>query len=89
MNTEKKIGIVVLTWNDSKNTIECLKSILKSDYNKYDIILINNNSTKDHIFKIKKWAGKRILNINNNYKIYNTGQKKIYLLNSNKVKNQK
>jgi GT2 family glycosyltransferase len=89
MQIAKKIGIVVLTWNDSKNTIECLNSIIKSDYNKYDIILVNNNSKKDHILQIKKWGGKKILEINKNYKIGNTGQKKIYLLNSNKVKNQK
>jgi GT2 family glycosyltransferase len=89
MQITKKVGIVVLTWNDSKNTIECLKSILKSDYNKYDIILVNNNSTKDHILQIKKWGSKRILEITKNYEIGNTGQKKIYLLNSNKVKNQK
>jgi cellulose synthase/poly-beta-1,6-N-acetylglucosamine synthase-like glycosyltransferase len=63
MQITKKVGIVVLTWNDSKNTIECLKSILKSDYNKYDIILVNNNSTKNHILQIKKWGSKRILEI--------------------------
>ena len=59
MQIAKKIGIVVLTWNDSKNTIECLNSIMKSDYNKYDIILVNNNSKKDHILQIKKWGSKK------------------------------
>ena len=38
------VGIVVLSWNDWKNTSELLESIFKSDYNNYDIILVDNNS---------------------------------------------
>ena len=38
------VGIVVLSWNDWKNTSELLESIFKSDYVNYDVIVVDNNS---------------------------------------------
>ena len=34
----KNIAINVLTWNDWKNTIVCLESILHSEYDNFDSI---------------------------------------------------
>ena len=93
----KKIAIVTLTWNDWKNTIECLESIFASSYNFFDLILVDNNSENHHIDKIFLWANNEIsvkddefdfnpsknleiININKNYIIKNTGQKKIFLI---------
>ena len=42
----KNIAINVLTWNDWENTVVCLESILQSDYDNFDIILIDNNSNQ-------------------------------------------
>ena len=56
----KKIAIVTLTWNDWKNTIECLESIFNSSYNFFDVILVDNNSEKHHIDKIISWANNKI-----------------------------
>ena len=52
----KKIAVVTLTWNDWKNTIECLESIFNSSYNYFDVILVDNNSEKHHMDKIFLWA---------------------------------
>ena len=54
------LSIVVLTWNDWKNTIDCLQSIIKSNYKNYDVILVDNNSDLKHINFIKKWQNKEI-----------------------------
>ena len=59
----KNIAITLLTWNDWKNTIECLESIFQNDYNNFDVILINNGSEKYHLEKIYDW-------LNNKIKIY-------------------
>ena len=56
----KKIAIVTLTWNDWKNTIECLESIFNSSYNFFDVILIDNNSEKFHLDKIFSWSKNKI-----------------------------
>ena len=42
------IGIVILSWNDPVNTFELVSSIVKSDYNNYDIIIVDNNSSVDN-----------------------------------------
>ena len=57
---KKKIAVVTLTWNDWKNTIECLESIFNSSYNFFDVILIDNNSEKYHMDKIFLWANNKI-----------------------------
>ena len=56
----KKIAVVTLTWNDWKNTIECLESIFNSSYNFFDVILVDNNSEKHHMDKIFLWADNKI-----------------------------
>ena len=38
------VAILVLTWNDWKNTVACLESIFKTNYNNFDVFLIDNNS---------------------------------------------
>lgn len=51
MIIKKKIGIVVLFWNDYEKTIECIKSIYNQRNLHYTLILVDNNSQK----KIFKW----------------------------------
>ena len=56
----KNIAITLLTWNDWENTVVCLESIFKNDYQNFDVILINQGSEKFHIEKIKDWALNKI-----------------------------
>ena len=56
----KSISITVLTWNDWRNTVECLESVFQNDYKYFDVILINNGSEKYHIDKIYEWAENKI-----------------------------
>lgn len=40
-----KVSIVIVFYNDIKTTEECLKSLLKTDYEDFEIILVDNHST--------------------------------------------
>ena len=59
---KNKIAVVVLTWNDWKNTIKALDSILINRNNNFDIILVDNNSNFFHINKIIEWIKNKIKN---------------------------
>lgn len=47
MEKMKKIGIILVNYNGLDDTIECINSINKSDYDNYEIIVIDNNSRED------------------------------------------
>jgi GT2 family glycosyltransferase len=53
---DKSIYIIVLNWNGWRDTIECLESILKSNYPNYCIVVVDNGSVDDSIERIKAWA---------------------------------
>ncbi len=52
----KKVYIVILNYNGWKDTIECLESVLKSDYVNYQIIVVDNGSSNDSMKYIVNWA---------------------------------
>ena len=58
------VAIVILSWNDSKNTIECLKSVFKNDYLNFDIVLVDNNSANYHFNNVLSWCKSQNININ-------------------------
>ena len=57
----KNLAITVLTWNDWKNTVNCLESIFQNKYDNFDVILVNNNSDKEHIDKIYEWSNNNVI----------------------------
>ncbi len=60
-----RVYIVVLNWNGSNDTIECLESLLKLNYpDGYDLIVCDNNSKDNSIVKIQAWANNRNIGIN-------------------------
>ena len=71
------VGIVVLSWNDWKNTSELLDSIFKSDYKNYDIILVDNNSNTQNLESLLNWCAKKKIRINRiNFKPKSAHKKK-------------
>ncbi len=62
-----KISIVIVNWNRSEDTIECLKSLEKISYplKNIQIILVDNNSDSSDKDKIKKYFTKSKFKINN------------------------
>jgi len=51
---DKKIYIILLNYKGWKDTIESLESVLKNDYENYQIIVVDNdspNNSMDYIIK--------------------------------------
>lgn len=53
---DKKVAIVLLNWNGWRDTIDCILSILCSDYHNFHIIVCDAASTDGSIDNILKWA---------------------------------
>lgn len=51
------VSIIVLNWNGWKDTIECLNSISKVSYPKFDVIIVDNYSEDESIVEIEKLIG--------------------------------
>jgi GT2 family glycosyltransferase len=78
------VAVVILSWNDWKNTAECLESIFQSDYKNYDIIVVDNNSNNIHFEKLLDWCKfKKIrffpINFGNKILIKKKAKKNLYI----------
>ena len=69
--TLNELGVVVLFWNDSKKTIKCLKSLLNQQKQKFNIILVDNNSDQIFSKKVLDWLKKKKINSIKVKKIFN------------------
>ena len=52
---DKKVNIIIVNYNCCQDTLSCIESLLKSNYNNYQIYIIDNNSSDDSIDIIVKW----------------------------------
>ena len=48
------ISIIILNWNGKKDTIDCLESLEKVEYDSFKIYLVDNGSTDDSVEVIQK-----------------------------------
>lgn len=51
-----KVYIIIVNWNGWKDTIECLESVYNNNYKNYQVVIVDNKSQNDSIYKIKQWA---------------------------------
>ncbi|UCC39482.1 MAG: glycosyltransferase family 2 protein [Candidatus Aminicenantes bacterium] len=49
-----KVSVIILNWNQRDYTVECLNSVLKSDYPNYEAVVIDNVSSDDSCEVISK-----------------------------------
>jgi GT2 family glycosyltransferase len=56
-----KVYIILLNWNGWKDTIQCLESVLRSNYPDFRVIVCDNCSTDGSLQKIKAWAEGRFV----------------------------
>ncbi len=70
-----RVKIFILNWNGGEVLLNCLESVSKIDYNNFDIIVIDNNSSDSSITNIhKRFPEIGIIALDNNYgyaKAYN------------------
>jgi hypothetical protein len=52
----EKVYIIILNYKGWKDTIECLESALKIDYENFQIIVVDNNSPDNSLEKLISWA---------------------------------
>lgn len=53
MKKDKKVSIITINYNQSKMTLECADSVLKSTYVNYRLIIVDNGSNKDEFDVLK------------------------------------
>lgn len=51
-----KIYVILLNWNGWRDTIECVASLLHSDYRNFQIVICDNDSKDGSYERIKSWA---------------------------------
>lgn len=56
INMAEKVYIIILNYNGWQDTIECLESVFKIDYDNYQVIVVDNNSPNKSMEKIVSWA---------------------------------
>lgn len=86
---KKSLAIVVLTWNDFKNTIKCIKSIYPQLNNNNKLILVDNNSDDKIFNKTLHWIenkySKKYFYLKVVKKYQNSlGKKKIFIIRNKK-----
>lgn len=67
-----KVYVILVNYNEYESTIECVKSLLESSYNYYDILIVDNCSPNDSYEKLYEYfSNQDDVNFINNTK-YNT-----------------
>lgn len=51
-----KVSIIILNWNNFRDTIRCLESVYKINYPLYNVIVIDNGSTDDSVIEIMSYC---------------------------------
>ncbi len=87
------IYIVLVNYNSSEDTIECIQSVFNSTHTNFQIIVVDNSTTTEHIDAIYEWGIKNhdnSLRLNSICKIDEEAitpalQEKIILVKSKKI----
>ena len=51
---QPKVFIIILNWNNLQDTVECLESLKKLDYQNFEIVLVDNASTDGSVQVLEK-----------------------------------
>ena len=77
--TDPNISIIILNWNGWEDTLECLESLFRINYDNYKVIIIDNGSNDDSIDKIRDYC-KGNIKINSAFIDDNISNKPIELI---------
>ena len=63
-----KVSVNILTWNQPVDTIECIESCQKIDYDNYEILVIDNHSVDNSVELFRKrFPNMRIIQNKDNF----------------------
>ena len=51
-----KVYIIVLNWNNWRDTLECLESLYRLEYPNFEIVVCDNGSTDGSVAQFERWA---------------------------------
>jgi GT2 family glycosyltransferase len=57
---QPRVLCCVINWNGVDDTIECLESVLRLDYPRYDVLLVDNGSVRDEAETVHRAFGDRV-----------------------------
>lgn len=63
----EKAYVIVVNYRGTDDTIECLESLLKSDYPDFQIIVVDNSEESEFVAKLKNWVNENSINIKTNF----------------------
>lgn len=68
MNKDPMVSIIIVNYNGKEYLEKCLQSLMKIEYKKYEIILVDNNSTDESIEFVKNtYPSIIIIKLNKNF----------------------
>jgi GT2 family glycosyltransferase len=56
VSSQPRVYVILLNWNGWRDTIECLESVFRLNYNWFSVIVCDNASSDGSIGKIEEWA---------------------------------
>lgn len=62
------VAILILNYNSSEDTIECLESVLKLEGAEFKVFIVDNSSEQSHLRKIMQWAEGEENNLKTSFK---------------------
>lgn len=79
----KKVGIVICNYNKEDAVLDCIQSILESEFTDFDLYVVDNGSTDNSVQKIKEKYGKELVLLENQENLggsggFNTGLRVVY-----------
>lgn len=60
METQPKVVVVVLNWNNWQDTLLCIESVFHNGYSNYQVIVADNDSQDGSLERVKAWAEGRL-----------------------------
>ncbi|WP_321422162.1 glycosyltransferase [uncultured Methanobacterium sp.] len=72
------VSIIIVNFNGWKDTIECLESVYNINYPNFSVVLVDNRSNDESLFKIREYC-KGNLKIVSQFFDYNLTNKPIFL----------
>lgn len=58
-----KLSIIILNWNGTDDTIECIDSLLMSNYKNFNLIVVDNASDINNFNKLQDWCQRKFTTV--------------------------